>query len=254
MTSKQYFTAEELNEFLDGIFNPNFDSFKEFGTVAANCGLKVDTNQAVSTKNPAPSFEIQSVLSNHKKNAFTVVWTDGTHTTVHCQPGDEWDDEKALAMCFTKKALGNKGNFNDKFNDALDNKMKTIRAEKEVEKPCAGLNVKSCKGCHENECKKDLVVNTDTATVSLSDKISSLENLPKYNLFIRYGGDDLHAGHFYGKKVTKEKARELAHDKFGRAPYYYRTWMEGNCLVIDFGSHSTFIVIEGMTPQEWIED
>jgi hypothetical protein len=29
-------------------------------------------------------------------------------------------------MCFTKKALGNKGNFNDKFNDALDNKRKII--------------------------------------------------------------------------------------------------------------------------------
>jgi hypothetical protein len=94
----------------------------------------VSTN-SINTKNePAPVkapkvtnlFEIQSVLSNRKKNAFTVVWTDGTSTVVHCQPGDEWDDEKALAMCFTKKALGNKGNFNDKFNDALDNKMKVI--------------------------------------------------------------------------------------------------------------------------------
>lgn len=86
------------------------------------------------TKKTVSPFEIQSVLSNRKKNAFTVVWADGTHTTVHCQSGDEWDDEKALAMCFTKKALGNKGNFNDKFNDALDNKMKVIPAEPAPEK------------------------------------------------------------------------------------------------------------------------
>jgi hypothetical protein len=75
-------------------------------------------------------FDIQSITANHKKNAFTVVWGDGSHTIVHLQKGDVWDDEKALAMCFTKKALGNKGNFNDKFNDVLDNKMKVIPAEK----------------------------------------------------------------------------------------------------------------------------
>jgi hypothetical protein len=112
---------------------------------------------SITTKNePAPikapevinPFEIQSVLSNRKKNAFTVVWTDGTHTTVHCQPGDEWDDEKALAMCFTKKALGNKGNFNDKFNDALDNKRKIIpgsagivaKHECKCDTPCEGCS------------------------------------------------------------------------------------------------------------------
>ena len=95
-------------------------------------------------------FEIQSILSNRKKNAFTVVWTDGTRTTVHCQPGDEWDDEKALAMCFTKKALGNKGNFNDKFNDALNNKMKIIPGGAGIvaEKECECDN--TCKVC---ECK-----------------------------------------------------------------------------------------------------
>ena len=91
-----------------------------------------EKEEEVKMKNetkPAPvysPFVVRSVLSNRKKNAFSVVWMDGTTTVVHCQAGDEWDDEKALAMCFTKKALGNKGNFNDKFNNALDNKMKII--------------------------------------------------------------------------------------------------------------------------------
>jgi hypothetical protein len=147
-------------------------------------------------------------------------------------------------MCFTKKALGNKGNFNDKFNDALDNKMKTIRAEKEVKRPAT-------------VCEKEVkaVGETKATTVkTLSEKISALEILPPYKLFIRSGEKDISAGHFYGKKAVKDQARELARDKFGRAPFYYRTWMEDDKLVIDFGSHSTFIVIEGMTPKEWIED
>ena len=43
-------------------------------------------------------FEIKCVLSNHEKGVFTVKWTDGTVTMVTCQPGDDWDDEKALAV------------------------------------------------------------------------------------------------------------------------------------------------------------
>ena len=123
------------------------------------------------TKKTNP-FEIQSVLSNRKKNAFTVVWTDGTHTTIHCQSGDEWDDEKALAMCFTKKALGNKGNFNDKFNDALDNKMKVIPAVDKVVKEEVEIwkealrpldvpgKVCDCDStCTECKCKEELEAN-----------------------------------------------------------------------------------------------
>lgn len=123
-----------VQQWLDGITS-NYDPFVELEKIATKCGIEVDNKkQTITVKNPVSPFEIQSVLSNRKKNAFTVVWADGTHTTVHCQSGDEWDDEKALAMCFTKKALGNKGNFNDKFNDALDNKMKTIHTPESAKK------------------------------------------------------------------------------------------------------------------------
>ena len=95
-------------------------------------------------KKQADPYEIRNILSNRKKLAFTVVWADGTTTTVHLQSGDEWDDEKALAMCFTKKALGNKGNFNNKFNDALATKMKIIPAPK---KECACGGEHPCTVC-----------------------------------------------------------------------------------------------------------
>lgn len=41
-----------------------------------------------------------------------ILWEDGTKTKVTCGEGDTFDPEKGIAMCFMKKALGNKGRFN----------------------------------------------------------------------------------------------------------------------------------------------
>lgn len=70
------------------------------------------------------NYSIRQILANHKKNKFTVVWDDGTHTTITLQEGDTWDDEKALAMCFVKKLKGNKGSFNEIFTKELPLKLK----------------------------------------------------------------------------------------------------------------------------------
>lgn len=45
--------------------------------------------------------------------ATIVIWKDGSKTVVKCQKDDVYDPEKGLALCFMKKALGNKGNFNN---------------------------------------------------------------------------------------------------------------------------------------------
>ena len=45
--------------------------------------------------------------------ATIVICKDGSKTVVKCQKNDEYDPEKGLALCFMKKALGNKGNFNN---------------------------------------------------------------------------------------------------------------------------------------------
>lgn len=44
-----------------------------------------------------------------------VIWSDGTKTTVRCQEDDLYSEEVGLALCIAKKALGNKGNFNNVF-------------------------------------------------------------------------------------------------------------------------------------------
>lgn len=57
------------------------------------------------------NFKIKKVIFN--KPATIVYWEDGTKTVVKCQKGDTYNKEQGLALCFTKKALGNKGNFNE---------------------------------------------------------------------------------------------------------------------------------------------
>ena len=77
----------------------------------------------------APSTTEKSVLPGIKKVIFNapatiVFWDDGTKTVVKCQPGkngklEKYDKEKGLAMCITKKALGNQSNFNNVINALL---------------------------------------------------------------------------------------------------------------------------------------
>lgn len=51
----------------------------------------------------------------HNDPATIVFWADGTKTMVKCQEGDAFSKETGLALCIAKKALGNKGNFNNVF-------------------------------------------------------------------------------------------------------------------------------------------
>jgi hypothetical protein len=234
------------------------DSVLRGTNVVYNC--KTNT---ITVKKPVSPFEIQSVLSNRKKNAFTVVWADGTHTTVHCQPGDDWDDEKALAMCFAKKALGNKGNFNDKFNDALDNKRKVIPGSAGVvaEKKC------DCDGtCEECKCEKPtdtFGVNAQTATElgkaankasnSLKEMINALTSttsepikVQRYNLFLMDSCGDATEIYHQGTDEEIHKAMRAYRMKHypileaNRTPY--RVWQKCNCLYVDFGAGSYFMV------------
>ena len=270
-----------VQKWLDDIFNPNYDPFKELEKIAKKCGIEVDNKkQTVTIKNPVSPFEVQSVLSNEKKLAFTVVWTDGTHTTVHLQPGDKWDPEKALAMCFTKKALGNKGNFNDKFNDALNNKMKVIPAEPAPVKAC------DCDGtCTECKCKEEsfadaveklqstcaktedlknafglnkqtadeLTKATVKANNSLKEMIDALTGeisepikVQRYNLFLMDPCGD--ATEIYHQGTDEEIHKAMRAYRKKHYPILeangtpYRVWMIKDDLIVDFGAGSYFRV------------
>ena len=51
--------------------------------------------------------------------ATTILWKDGTKTTVKCSDEDVWSDDVGIAMCYLKKMLGNKGNYNNIFREAM---------------------------------------------------------------------------------------------------------------------------------------
>ena len=57
--------------------------------------------------------EIKKVIFNYPET--TVLWEDGTKTSVKCNPEDEYSKEVGLALCVMKKAFGNTGDFNDIF-------------------------------------------------------------------------------------------------------------------------------------------
>ena len=248
-------TANPLDEIMNEVFK--------------NHGFTLDTDKHELHIKPVPSpFEIQSVLSNRRKNAFTVVWADGTSTVVHCQPGDEWDDEKALAMCFTKKALGNKGNFNDKFNDALDNKRKVIpggagivaKHECHCDTPCEDCSCKkedsfaktteSLKkaGAAATKSVKDVIGLSNEIEGFLKKLVEEPEpiKVQRYDLFLMDPCGDKTEIYHQGTDEEIHKAMRAYRKKHypaleaNRTPY--RVWMIKDNLMVDFGAGSYFMV------------
>lgn len=232
-----------------------------------------ETKMKNDTK-PAPvysPFAVRSVLSNRKKNAFSVVWMDGTTTVVHCQAGDDWDDEKALAMCFTKKALGNKGNFNDKFNDALDNKMKVIPDEKKV---IPAREVCDCDGtCTECKCKEEKATDhlADTmkgvqesaskATTSFTEMVKTLvdetnknKKSKEYRIFVcsaLTGEKKMHLATRHSVQEVRDFVKEYG--KEARHGWYFRTWNADGGMYIDYGSYTNYLLVEGMDNSEYVK-
>lgn len=71
--------------------------------------------RVLDSKSPKTSY-LPEISKVHFNPPMTIVlWEDGTKTTVRCQEGDAYSDEVGLALCIAKKALGNKGNFNNVF-------------------------------------------------------------------------------------------------------------------------------------------
>lgn len=82
-------------------------------------GVVLDTFKAFNRKvDEQMSIAIERVIFNDP--ATIVIWSDKTKTVVKCQPNDTYDREKGLALCISKKFLGNKGNFNEVFKTHLN--------------------------------------------------------------------------------------------------------------------------------------
>ena len=251
---------------------------------------------AIGKYNSAPiCFDIQSITANHKKNAFTVVWGDGSHTMIHLQPGDIWDDEKALAMCFVKHMMGDTGSFNDIFTKEMPAKIKHIGKIEPIEEKheckcdtpcedCSGkkedssadmskklnkvtektIKAKNAFGISK-ETTDELAKAAKKADASLKNMIEQLtgetvntnnvKHAVPYKVYIRIGNKSHYDSEHFTIEALRKRIHEIAEEFYGKKPYYYRTWL-GNSgrMMIDFGHHSQFIEVEGITPSEYAKN
>lgn len=125
--SKQYIYSTSLNLIVGGIYkiaNPfkTYETPVEILSVSDKntTGVKpVEITSAkciTAPKRPKPDIK---VYINKEKKITTVIWPDNQITMVKCQPSDEFDAEKSVAMCFVKKYFDNRGCFNDWMREVL---------------------------------------------------------------------------------------------------------------------------------------
>lgn len=207
-------------------------------------------------------FDIQSITANHKKNAFTVVWGDGSHTIIHLQKGDVWDDEKALAMCFVKHMMGDINSFNDIFTTEMPAKIKHIGKVEPVEKkhechcdtPCENCS------CHAeaeeaveapiNETLSKMGKAAEGTNAAMKKLIDELTDEPikvqRYDLFLMDPCGDKTEIYHQGTDEEIHKAMRAYRMKHysileaNKTPY--RMWMIKDSLMVDFGAGSYFMV------------
>ena len=131
---------KDPSEYSDVIQGRHFDAVygkqELVNAFMVKCGMFVDTrtpNMSLSRYILTCSGAVNDTNKNSSlsekefgyipeiKNAYfndpvtVVMWSDGTKTMVKCQDGDTYSKEVGLALCISKKALGNKPNFNNVF-------------------------------------------------------------------------------------------------------------------------------------------
>lgn len=75
--------------------------------------IRTITNAKLVSCNPRPKDGLNKVIFDEEAGVTVALWCDGTKTIVRCQEGDTFDKEKAVALCYMKKVLGNRGSFNE---------------------------------------------------------------------------------------------------------------------------------------------
>lgn len=126
-----WFTEEEWARLESFTFEPllSAPSFLPYTYVPWDChpeGVVHNKNEQENNKMPlknTSNFKYKKIICN--KPATIILWGDGTKTVVKCSPDREYDPYSGVAICFMKKALGNKnGHRNKKFmkdiNDAIN--------------------------------------------------------------------------------------------------------------------------------------
>ena len=129
-SSKVYVYQTELKLIRNSIYDITVDgehtytSFvKVLGTVKTNYDgyIRTITKARLVEAPPRKNSGIKKVYINKKKKTVTILWVDNTNTTVTCQKGDNFDEEKGILACYMKKVFENRGYYNEIIKDAIKN-------------------------------------------------------------------------------------------------------------------------------------
>lgn len=129
-SSKVYVYQTELKLIRNGVYDiivdgeHTYTSFvKVLGPVETNYNgyIRTITKARLVEAPPRKNSCIKKVYINEKKKTVTILWVDDTNTTVTCQKGDTFDEEKGILACYMKKVFENRGYYNEIIKDAIKN-------------------------------------------------------------------------------------------------------------------------------------
>ena len=131
-TEKIYHYKTCLNLMVGAIYDITVDSFTTYNnpvsieTVDEKAPknhnyfyLMREITNAVLIQAPRRPTANVKIIINEKKKTTVAIWGDGSKTVVKCQPGDEFDAEKGIAMCFVKRSFNNRGSYNDWMREVI---------------------------------------------------------------------------------------------------------------------------------------
>lgn len=115
----------ELPEVSITLNDNDMNTFISHNTIRGPIGTTVSiipvdsTRPEGETKVVSHFPSVEKVYFNKTNNTTCVIWSDGVKTILSLCEGDNWDEEKVLALAYMKRACGNNGSFKkvfEKFN------------------------------------------------------------------------------------------------------------------------------------------
>ena len=131
-TEKRYIYKTRLNLMVGAIYDITADNSKTYNYPVLIEGtnekapknynyaypMREITNAVLIQAPRRPTANVKIII-NEKKKTTVAIWGDGSKTIVKCQPGDEFDVEKGIAMCFVKRSFNNRGCYNDWMREVI---------------------------------------------------------------------------------------------------------------------------------------
>lgn len=120
LVGAKYFIANEIDAYYTPITITRCITSKAASEMINLKNVKEITNYELIAEN-CPDDDIKNVYFNKEKRTTTILWKDGSYTTVKCSKNDTWDEEKAIALCYMKKIFNNRGCYNEVFKKYCEN-------------------------------------------------------------------------------------------------------------------------------------